>query len=561
MKNLVLLFDCMTFLRAHLRAVIITILVVAVGGFIVYSGQKPQPLELVTAERRSLVQSVVVTGSVKPAEDLDLTFEGGGRIARMMVNTGAKVTAGQVLAELDSAELRASLSQAEAAVAIERANLDELIRGTRPEELAIEVTKTENATRALADAKADFANTEAKAVLDLQSEYNEVPNVLQSAYLNAQDAVTKQLDPLFTGVLSGSPKLSFVTSDTQAQIDSEAGRLQMDALLDTFNSEVNGLATSTEARDQALISAAQRLSDVRQLLDRVNATTNASTNLSAANLAAYKGYINTARSNVNTSQTSITTLQQSIATQRAVNQNAITLAKTKVNDAERALSVQQQQLKLKQAGATPSQIASAEARVRQAEANASVASARLTKNVLRAPIDGVITKRSAESGESVAPNAPVLTMISSSDLELEANIPEVDIGKIELGDSVSITIDAYSGETFSGAVTYIDPAETIIDGVVNFRIKIGFQASDDRLKSGLTANLTIETNRKDNVVALPMFVVIENERGSFVQKPKGEHETQEASVGLGLRSSDGYVEVTSGVVEGEAVVNVGATKK
>ena len=75
-------------------------------------------------------------------------------------------------------------------------------------------------------------------------------------------------------------------------------------------------------------------------------------------------------------------------------------------------------------------------------------------------------------------------------------IPETDIGKVAMGDAVSMTLDAFSGETFTGTVFYIDPAETILQGVVDYKVKVSFNKPDTRLKSGLTANLDIQTKHQ-----------------------------------------------------------------
>jgi HlyD family secretion protein len=157
----------------------------------------------------------------------------------------------------------------------------------------------------------------------------------------------------------------------------------------------------------------------------------------------------------------------------------------------------------------------------------------------------------------VAQNTPIVSVISDADLEIEANVPEVDIGKLNPGNPVSITFDAFPNETFSGSISYIDPAETIIDGVVNFKITIAFAAPSGSVRSGLTANLAIESARKDDVLFLPQFAIIEDSRGAFVQKVINDV-IQEIPVTTGLRGHDGNVEIVSGVLESDSVVNIAA---
>ena len=178
------------------------------------------------------------------------------------------------------------------------------------------------------------------------------------------------------------------------------------------------------------------------------------------------------------------------------------------------------------------------------------------KTVLRAPIRGVVTRQDAKVGQIVSPNVPVISIISENNLHIEANIPEVDIGKIAVGNPVQIIFDAFPQEKFTGKVFYMDPAETIIDGVVNFKVKINFDKKDVRLRSGLTANLTIQARKKDSALILPQYAIVENDRGTFVKKQKGAA-FEEIPVTIGIRSKDGFVEILSGVEENEEVLNVG----
>jgi HlyD family secretion protein len=103
-----------------------------------------------------------------------------------------------------------------------------------------------------------------------------------------------------------------------------------------------------------------------------------------------------------------------------------------------------------------------------------------------------------------------------------------------------------------GSVFYIAPAETNTQGVVSYGIKISFDTPDTRLKSGLTANIDIETNTKDGVLVLPQFAILQNDQGSFVETLENNQVIQ-VPVKLGIQDQKGNVEVVSGVTEGEQV--------
>ena len=132
----------------------------------------------------------------------------------------------------------------------------------------------------------------------------------------------------------------------------------------------------------------------------------------------------------------------------------------------------------------------------------------------------------------------------------------MDIGALNIDNQVKITFDAFPKETFLGKIAFIEPAETIVDGVTNFKIKIILEKDDARLKSGLTANLDIITKTKESVLFLPQYAILENDEGSFV-KLASNGQTLQQAVELGLRGENGSIEILSGVNEGDEVLNIG----
>ena len=202
-------------------------------------------------------------------------------------------------------------------------------------------------------------------------------------------------------------------------------------------------------------------------------------------------------------------------------------------------------------GATVSQaqIASAQAAVQSAQAA-------LQNYQIVAPISGVVTQFDAKRGEFASPGTPLVSVISANSFEVDALLSEVDIGKVALNNKVNMTIDAFPGETFTGTIFYISPAQTTTGGVVGYKIKIAFDKNDARMKSGLTANLVITTRQKDSVLLLPQYAILQTDKGTFVQvMDKGA--VKNMPVTLGLQDQNGNVEIVSGVTVGEQVLNIG----
>lgn len=232
--------------------------------------------------------------------------------------------------------------------------------------------------------------------------------------------------------------------------------------------------------------------------------------------------------------------------------SALATARTEVAALLSTLSAARDTYRSESVGAT----SLSDAQLQQARAAVAAAQANLANARLVAPISGVITKQDAKVGQLASAGTPLVTIISGAGFEVDSDVSETDVGKISTGDPVAMTIDAFPNETFAGSVFYIAPAETNTEGVVSYEVKIAFANPDPRLKSGLTANIDIETDRKDDVLILPQYAILENDEGAYVQTIEGGKPVNHP-VTLGIQDQEGNVEVLSGVAEGEQVANIG----
>lgn len=506
-------------MKAHLhrhrgRYLLGILMAIAIGAGYSF-GYEETNAQFVQVERGSIAQEVVVTGATKPMEEVELGFERGGRISRVDAPVSARVAAGAALVALESADLAAAKLEAEARLDAARARLAEMRRGPRPEEVRIGEVRVANAAAALADAQQNLLDK------------------LQSAFAKSDDAIRNAVDQLFSNPRSADPQITIATFPERTS--REAERVVVEHMLVAWEQSLAGLNASGDL-DAAAQAGRENLLAVSQFLDRIASGVNALT-VSAA--LSYRSEIAAARASVSAETA------------------ALTAAGEKLRAARASLTLAEEELRLTRAGASIEEIQAQEARVKEAEANVRARAAEIGKTVLRAPFAGTVVSQEAKVGEIVAAGTPLVTLVGATALEIEANVPEVDIGRIAAGNPVAITVDAFPGEEFSGAISLIEPAETIVDGVVNFKVKVALAAQDPRLRNGLTANLTIRTLEKANVLVIPQFAVVETDEGTFVEK-YGNGETARVAVRVGIRSQDGKVEVASGLREGDWVVNVGA---
>lgn len=507
------------------KSLLLSLFAVAVlsgGTYFFFFRSSQIPYELVKVTKGTISQEVIVTGKTKPLQDVSLAFERSGKVSRIFAAVGDRVYDGQVLAELDRTELSAQLSQAEANLETQKAKLAELKTGTRPEELKIQEGKVSSAQTALLDARQNMADK------------------IQESYTKADDSVRNIADQFFNNPRSANPQISFTVGDQSLKGKLETGRFDLETSLTAWRLSLDQLNLSADlgiySRD-AIANAGK----VKTFLDNAALAVNALTpsiTISQTTIDGWKSNLSSARTSMNAALANLSS------------------AKEKLSAAEASLILAENQLNLDKAGTSPEAIAAQEAQVKQAQANVESARAQLSKAIIKAPIPGVVTKQDVKVGEIVSANTPLISIISLGNLQIEANIPEVDIGKVMIGNPVNITVDAFPGEAFSGKVTYIDPAETIIDGVVNFRLTIIFNSADARLKSGLTANLNIQTLTKSDVLILPQYAILEYDSGVFARIQDG-NSTKEIPIVIGIRGQDGGVEIISGVSEGDEVLNVG----
>lgn len=542
--------------------ILVIIIIGIVAGVYFYSKNSAKsPYEFTVVQRGDLSQEVSVTGRVKPAQAVDLAFEKSGKVAKVNITVGSKVTARQVLATLENSDLVAQISQARASLAAQQANLEALQRGTRPEEIQIAETTVANAQKSLADTQSNLANIKSKADSDLESLYAGVKDILNDAYVKADDAVNKQIDDLFTNDASTDPKLSFYTSGQSAS-DSEWKRRLAGTELAQFKQEIDALSSDKTALDLALINGEGHLKIIQDFLNTLSNAVNEATGLTSTIIANYKYYVNTGRTNVTTAITNINTKKQAIVTQKATNQNSVTTAESTVNTAKNTLAAAQDQLTLKRAGSTLEQINAQAAQVQSAQANLESTQAQLSKTVIASPMNGIVTKQDTKVGEIVAQNSLIISIMSAAQFEIEANIPEADTAKVKLNDLARVTLDTYGNDViFEAKVVEIEPAETLVDGVATYKTTFQFTKEDERIKSGMTANIDILTAQRAAVLSVPQRAIIQKKGEQFVLFAITDDQVEERKVVIGLKGVDGNIEVISGLSEGDRVVSYGTSIK
>jgi HlyD family secretion protein len=477
------------------------VLAVAVVGGYFFIGRGGNLGSTFTVTRGEFREQVRVSGTVTAAEDADLGFAASGRIIGTYASVGQHVSRGTVLAEIENGDLLAVLSQKRSALARAEADLASLRTGTRPEEIAL----------------AETAVTSAQAAL---------VNAIQNAYTTADDAVRNRIDTFFVNPRT-SPKLSFTVANANLENAVERDRAAAEPLLLQWALLVSGL-TSGNAVDVAGQAQANAAQVSRLLAD--------------AGLA-----LNQAVPDQTVSAATLTTYSTSLATARTAMNAAITTLTASVSALETAKST----LLLKQAGPTSDAIAAQEAVVAGARADVQSAGATLGKTRVLAPFSGTVTRMDARIGEVTSPTESQISIQGDGLFQIETYVPEVAISRIVPGNPATTTLDAYGPSVEFGAIVVaVDPAETMKDGIPTYKTTLAFLSADDRIRSGMTTDVIIETGVLRDAVVIPSGAVEAGHTVSVVSNGV----VEKRPVTLGPSPALGQAHILSGLSAGDVIL-------
>ncbi len=182
-------------------------------------------------------------------------------------------------------------------------------------------------------------------------------------------------------------------------------------------------------------------------------------------------------------------------------------------------------------------------------------------SVIKAPFDGVIAKKYTEVGELLLPGKQIVTIVNPDRIYVLATIDEVDVGRLRLGQPVTITVDAFPGEKFQGTVRRISPI--VSGGKLETRtadVWIYFNKRDTRMKPGLSADVEILIMILKNVLSVPSQAVIEREGKKQVYVAEGTSVHPGGPARAGLRPVEigetnwSFTQITKGLSSGEYVI-------
>ncbi len=501
------------------KRVYIPLIVIVILGIYFSRGGSDNNIERVTVESATFVQEVLVTGKVVAAENVDMAFETAGRVAQIKVDIGNQVKKGDTLAVLSNGDAWGTVLQRQARVDEESARLQEVKRGPRAEDV--------NIARAEAEGAESTYRQATQALVD----------EIKDAYAVSDDALRSKIDQLYTNPRTVNPEIiSFDNYTLKRSLEDQ--RVRIGEMLKGWQIEADALSVDSY-NTVVLDNARKNLSFMR---DYLNGLSSAVSGLQA-NGALTQTVIDKYRTDVSSARTAVGNAVSSLTSAELTYKNAVTTRNTK-----------NQQLQIKLVGATEEEILSQAAKLRSAQADLQSARASYAKTVITAPFDGLITKVDIKLGQAVTAQDNAISMISAQGYEIESFVSESDIAKVAVGQPAKVTLDAYGKEvTFKATVGEVDPAETVQDGVSTYKTKLQFLENDQRVRSGMTANITIQTAEKAGTVIVPQEALF-LEGGEKTVTVEVDGKKVNKKVVTGGINTEGEIEIVSGLAVGDVVL-------
>ncbi len=508
------------------KKIIWTIVILLVAAPIVYGIVKPKDnaknITVESAKQQDIKQTVLATGQVVSSTDLQLSFKLSGVVSRVNVKEGDKVASGQILAELDAKDQAASVTSARGSLASAQANYDKVVSGASSQEVQVAQSAVDSAQVALTNAQNNLANVQQQQNTAVKNAFTSLMNSGIAALPSPSNisTATVTVSGAYTGTDQGVYKITLYNSGTGQRF------------------QVSGLESAEGDVKNTPVPLGKN-----GLYIQFNGST---------------GYVNDSWTITIPNTLSSTYITNYNAYQAAIQakNSAVDSALAQVAAAKSALDQSNANLDLKRAEARPADIASAKAQILSAQGQVQAASSAYENTIVRAPANGTITQVDIKVGELASGLKEVMVLQDISSLHTEANVSEANISNIKAGQPVDVTFDALGADRhFSGVVQTVNPASTLVSGVVNYKVTASVQNADG-IKPGMTANMTILVNQKANVITVPSRAVLSHDNKKFVRViddpvKKTYHEVE---VQTGLEADGGIVEVVSGVSVNTQVV-------
>ena len=527
-------------LRNKLIAVIIGVILVGGGLAAVYvlsaknkaqqeaelSKQEVVTVEVVQARRGDIERSFLFTGSLEANHKAEVVSKIPGKASRVLVDEGDLVRRGQILVELERADLLAQREQARAAVQMAEARVKQAESGQ-----TLQIAQTDTTIEATEAGVATAQSQREQARINLELVRAQTGTGVQQAQEQLRQAQA-QLAMIETGAREQEIEIA-----RQAAQQAKAG----------FDTAATNLERARQLLGEGAIS--QQQFDAAQLqFDTAQARyTSAVQQLNLVEEGARSEEIQIAQAQVNQAQSAVALAQ--------ANRSQVLVLEQQLQAAQEAIRQAEANLRLAQAGTARNVVSEQETEaarsgLSQARANLQYLNAQVSYTSIRAPLTGFVVARMVEPGEAALPGVPLFNIVDNRKLYLRSRIAETRISDINVAQPVTLTVDALPEADFAGQIEEIIPAVDPQSRTIDVKIEVPNPRG--LLKAGMFARASVAIERRVGVILVPREAVLEDQQGKYILTVQ-QGIVQRRAVTTGL-NDETDVAITEGLTEGARIV-------
>jgi HlyD family secretion protein len=488
-------------------------------------------------EKGEIIRSISANGVMVALTTVDVKSQAGGKVMKLLVDEGATVKKGDVVAQIDPTDTRALYEQAEADLQSAQARVSQA--GTN---LELERVTTANNVR---QAESDLAAAKARLARATDTSGAQ-PTLTSAAIRQAEANLEAQRNALRELEIATQPQ---AMRDAEVAVDRARAELtaaENDLQRQTELVTKGYVAVATLDRSKSAAQTARAaIESAKTRMANINAQQTAQLAGQRARVKDAQAALDRARAN----QIEVPAARQALKeAQEAVRRAEIQLARARGS----VVSVE----------ARRQDIATARASTVRNRVTAKNARTQLDNTTVLAPRDGVVTLKYLEEGTVIPPGTSVFaqgtSIVQISDVSrmfVDCQVDEADVAQVRAGQKVRVLLEAYPGKRLRGVVARVNPAALTTNNITAVKVRVEVRPDKDvRLMPGMTASCEFLTLEKKDVIVVPSQAIIREGDKAFVRiKSKDPLKPERREVKLGESGNEG-TEILSGLEVGFEIV-------
>jgi HlyD family secretion protein len=499
-------------------------------------GEEPV-IRTADVERGTVTATVSANGILQPLTTVEVKSNAGGQVVKLNVDEGDEVKAGQLIAKIDPSDSETVLEQSQADLAAATSRVDQA-RHQLSMQQEQNSAQIESAKQGLEAARARLVQAQEQAQIQPRLTSSAIKQA-ESNLVAAQSALKQMKTALIPQRLSAAQAAYDQAKAGCSTAEKDLAR-QKELLSNGFVSK-----SQVETAQERYDVAKAQVDSAKRKLDTIKDETDQDLNTAEAKVEQAKAALENAQAN---------------SGQDKVKQQEVLSAKAVLKQAEASLKVaiaSSYEDKIRSGD-----IVQAGAQVKRSQAAVKNASTQLGYTTIVAPRDGIVTKKYVEEGSivtggrsSFSGSGSGVALVDIADVSRMfaiVNVDETDIGQVEVGQDVDITVEAYPDELFTGKVTKVAPQSVTDQNVTTIPVTVEVDMPDKRLKPGMNVTCDFVVDRSEDVLMVPSEAIKDSDDGSTVIVIDKEKQITK-KVECGLIGGDS-TEIKSGLKEGEKVI-------